>query len=399
MVTVTEATDIIFSNLHHPRIEKIPLQRSVNRVLAEVTKADRDFPPFDRVSMDGIAVNYQAIKDGVRKFPIEFVQAAGNPKATLNSGTSCVEVMTGAILPGHTDTVIKYEDLEIKNNVAHLIEEKVEAGQNVHRKGIDCKQNDVLLEPGILLSAAEVALLASIGKTQVQVFEMPKTAIISSGDELVDVKDVPLLHQIRRSNTYAIEAGMQMLNWQARQFHFPDDESLLKNSLEKVLADHDVLILSGGVSKGKFDFIPRVFEDLGVKKLFHQVKQRPGKPFWFGASVQGKTVFALPGNPVSTYMCFYRYVKPWIMRSMGVSEKRLSAALATDFSFSPNLTYFLQVDVKTENGKLQAYPNAGGGSGDFVNLKNVTGFLELPAEQDQFKAGDVFPYYPFRNYL
>lgn len=398
-MTVTEAADIIFSNLHRPRIEKIPLQNSVNRVLAEVIKADRDFPPFDRVSMDGIAVNYKAVKEGVKKFPVEFVQAAGSPKANLNSATSCVEVMTGAILPGNTDTVIKYEDLDIKDGIASLIEDKIEVGQNVHNKGIDCREDEVLLEAGILLSAAEVALLASVGKTEVQVFEMPKTAIISGGNELVDVSYVPLPHQIRRSNTYAIEAGMRMLNWSANQFHFPDDKSILLNSLKTVLDDHDVLILSGGVSKGKFDFIPGVFEDLGVKKLFHQVSQRPGKPFWFGASSNGKIVFALPGNPVSTYMCFYRYIKPWIMRSLGVPDIRLSASLATDFSFAPSLTYFLQVEVKVENGKLQAYPQAGGGSGDFVNLKKVTGFLELPVDQSQFKAGEVFPYYPFRNFL
>jgi molybdopterin molybdotransferase len=398
-VTVTEAADIIFSNLHKPGIEKIPLQQSVNRVLAEVIKADRDFPPFDRVSMDGIAIKSQALKEGIKNFPVEFVQAAGSPQSNLGSGMNCVEVMTGAILPENSDTVIKYEDLEIKDDIAHLVIDKVDAGQNVHRKGIDCRENDVLLEPGMLLSAAEVALLASVGKTDVQVLKMPKTALISSGNELVDVKDVPLLHQIRRSNTYAIEAGMRLLNWNASHFHFPDDKSVLLDSLSKVLNDHDVLILSGGVSKGKFDFIPKVLEELGVKKLFHQVNQRPGKPFWFGASEQGKTVFALPGNPVSTYMCFYRYVKPWILRSLGIQRRDLSASLATDFTFAPNLSYFLQVEVRTQDGKLQAYPQAGGGSGDFVNLKNVTGFLELPAEQTQFKAGEVFPYFPFRDYL
>jgi molybdopterin molybdotransferase len=396
-VTVTEAADIIFSNLYYPRVEKIPLQQSVNRVLAETIRADRSFPPFDRVSMDGIAIDHKAFKSGIRNFPIEFVQAAGSPKAALNLETACVEVMTGAILPGNTDAVIKYEDLEIRDKVAHVMNDNVDVGQNVHRKGIDCKENDVLLEPGILLSAAEVALLASVGKTEVDVYGMPKTAIISSGNELVDIKDVPLPHQIRRSNTYAIEAGMRLLNWDSRHFHFPDDESVLLNSLKSVLHDHEVLILSGGVSKGKFDFIPKVFEELGVKKLFHRVEQRPGKPFWFGASAKGKIVFALPGNPVSTYMCFYRYVKPWITKSLNVAQHNLSATLANDFSFPPNLTYFLQVEVRIENGKLQAYPYAGGGSGDFVNLKNVTGFLELPAEQTQFKAGEVFPYYPFRN--
>lgn len=398
MVSVTEAADIIFSNLHKPRVESIPLQQSAHRVLAETIKADRDFPPFDRVSMDGIAIKFEALVAGKKEFPIEFVQAAGKPQLKPVSESGCAEVMTGAVLPVNTDTVIKYEELDIKSNVARLLNDEVEAGQNVHRRGIDCRQNDVLLDTGILLSAAEVALLASVGKTDVDVFAMPSTAIISSGDELVDISDIPQPHQIRRSNTYAIEAGMQSLSWKATHFHFPDDKSVLLKSLRKVLEDHDVLILSGGVSKGRFDFIPQVFEELGVKKLFHQVNQRPGKPFWFGSTEQGKTVFALPGNPVSTYMCFYRYVMPWIMKSMGVRTQELTAALATDFAFAPNITYFLQVQVRNEHGKLQAYPEAGGGSGDFVNLKNVTGFLQLPPEPTQFLAGQVFPYYPFRNY-
>ncbi|HZI24967.1 MAG TPA: molybdopterin molybdotransferase MoeA [Chryseolinea sp.] len=399
MVSVREASDIIFSNPYHPSIETIPIQDVANRVLGEKITADRAFPPFDRVAMDGIAIDFQKFKNGQHEFSVEFTQAAGSPEKKLQSPNNCVEVMTGAVLPVGTDTVIRYEDLEIKDKVARILSAPVEEGQNISRKGIDCQQGDELLGPGMLLSPSEVALLASVGKANVQVFSLPRTAIISSGDELVDIKDVPLPHQIRRSNTYAIEAGMHPLKWNAQHFHFPDDKSVLLKSLEKVLNDHDVLILSGGVSKGKFDFIPEVFEELGVKKLFHHVNQRPGKPFWFGKSREGKTVFALPGNPVSTYMCFYRYIKPWILKSLRVETSALTAALAKDFSFGPNLTYFLQVKVETESGKLLAFPDPGGGSGDFVNLKNVTGFLELPSERSTFSAGEVFPYFPFRNSL
>ena len=397
MVSVTEAADIIFSNLYNPSVEGVRLQHSANRVLAEIIKADRDFPGFDRVSMDGIAIQYQSWKAGKKEFPVEFVQAAGSPQSRLASPLNCVEVMTGAVLPGNTDTVIKYEDLEIGNNRARVLNESVESGQNIHRQGIDCRENEVLLEPGILLSPAEVALLASVGKINVDVFALPRTAIISSGDELVDVKEIPQPHQIRRSNTYAIEAAMP-LNWKGTHYHFPDNKSILLKSLQTLLQDHEVLILSGGVSKGKFDFIPEVFEELGIKKLFHHVNQRPGKPFRFGSSGQGKTVFALPGNPVSTHMCFYRYVKPWILRSLGVDVPEQTASLVKDFTFSPNLTYFLQVTVSSEQGKLLAYPEAGGGLGDFFNLKNVTRFLQLPPDQSNFKAGQVFPYIPFRHY-
>ena len=399
MVSVTEASDIIFSNLYKPGVETVPLQATINRVLGEKISADRDFPPFDRVSMDGIAIQFQKLRNGQRDFQVEFTQAAGDPTRKLQSPDNCVEVMTGAVLPEATDTVIRYEDLEIRENKARILSDTIEDRQNVSRKGIDCKQDEVLLEPGILISPSEVALLASVGKVSVQVLSLPRTAIISSGDELVDVKEIPLPHQIRRSNTYAIEAGMRQLNWNAKHFHFADDKSVLLKSLETILNDHDVLILSGGVSKGKFDFIPAVFEELGVKKLFHHVNQRPGKPFWFGSSKEGKTIFALPGNPVSTYMCFYRYIRPWLLKSFQVERQELSASLASNFSFAPNLTYFLQVKVKSESGRLMAYPDAGGGSGDFVNLKNVTGFLELPPDQSKFSPGEVFPYFPFRDFF
>jgi molybdopterin molybdotransferase len=156
--------------------------------------------------------------------------------------------------------------------------------------------------------------------------------------------------------------------------------------------------LSGGVSKGKFDYVPAVLEEIGVKKLFHRVNQRPGKPFWFGVSDKGVTVFALPGNPVSTYMCFYKYIRPWILKSMKVDAEACSAVLAKDFKGPQGLTYFLQVKVKIENGILMAYPDPGGGSGDFANLKNVSGFLELPEDRSTFGVGEVFPYIPFRNF-
>jgi molybdopterin molybdotransferase len=247
-----------------------------------------------------------------------------------------------------------------------------------------------------VISAAEVALLATVGKSTIEVLAHPKTAIVASGDELVPIDAIPQLHQIRRSNTYAIQAAMKHLGWEGTQYHFPDEEHVLKNSLSDLLKQYDVIILSGGVSKGKFDFVPGVLKEIGVKQLFHQVSQRPGKPFWFGVSDR-KVVFALPGNPVSTFMCFYKFVKPWLAKSLGIESEPSMAILGTDFSFDPQLTYFLQVKVSNENGKLVAYPKAGGGSGDFANLKEVDGFLELTKEKNEFKTGEVYPFLPFRQ--
>jgi molybdopterin molybdotransferase len=219
--------------------------------------------------------------------------------------------------------------------------------------------------------------------------------VIATGDELVDVDKKPLPHQIRKSNSHALAAALHQLGCQADLFHLVDDPKILEEKVGMILNKYELIILSGGVSKGKFDFVPQVLASLGVQKLFHQVNQRPGKPMWFGRS-EKNIVFALPGNPVSTFMCFYRYVKPWLMKSLGSEERPQLAVLAEDFTFTPDLTYFLQVKIQNENGKLMAYPIAGGGSGDFANLKEVDGFLELPLERSTFQAGESFPLILFR---
>ena len=396
MVSVAEASSIVFTHLLRPSVERIPFQQAVNHVLAENIVADRDVPPFDRVSMDGIAISIASWKEGRREFVVAGMQRAGVPRQTLENADHCIEVMTGAVLPINTDTVIRYEDIEIKNGSALVLSGEISRGDNIHGQGKDAPEGSTLLEPGVLLSPAEIALLAAVGKVTVEVFAFPATAIVASGDELVEVEATPEPHQIRRSNTYAIQAGMKTLGWEGTVFHLEDDKDKMVAALKRITETCKIIILSGGVSKGKFDFVPLVLEEIGIRKLFHTVNQRPGKPFWFGVSKEGITVFALPGNPVSTYMCFYRYIKPWLLKSMGIKVDQTMAMLAKDFSFSPELTYFLQVSLKIENGKLMAYPDPGGGSGDFANLTNVTGFLELPSDRTKFAAGELFPYFPFR---
>src|SRR6185295_3167856 len=207
-------------------------------------------------------------------------------------------------------------------------------GDNVHFQGSDARKDDELLSPGIKISPAEVVLMASVGKPEVEVHAFPKTAIISTGDELVSIDQIPLTHQIRQSNSHGLQAALHELNCEANYFRIPDQKDVLEKSLSGILGHHQLIILSGGVSKGKFDYVPQVLESLGVKKLFHQISQKPGKPFWFGVG-KDQTVFALPGNPVSTYMCFYRYIKPWLMKSFGANYLFPTATLAEDVSFTP----------------------------------------------------------------
>jgi molybdopterin molybdotransferase len=397
MVSVGQASDIIFNHLMTPKLLVVDVATCSGRALGETIVADRDFPPFDRVSMDGIAIQYGSWLKGVRSFTIEGLQAAGQEQKKLADGMNCMEVMTGAILPAGCDTVIRYEDVTIADKKATIELETVVQGQSIHKRAADARKDERLLEPGFIMTPAEVALLASVGKDKVKVLAYPSAAIISTGDELVAINQVPKDHQIRSSNLYALQSAMEEIGWQADRFHVEDEKHAMEKTFRKILETSDVLILSGGVSKGKFDFVPEVLAQVGIEVLFHQVSQRPGKPFWFGKSASGKVAFALPGNPVSTFMCFYKYIKPWVLKSLGIEVSPTFAVLAKDFSFEPKLTYFLQVSAKNENGTIVAYPVVGGGSGDFANLKNVTGFLELPLAKSEFKAGEVFPYIAFRH--
>jgi molybdopterin molybdotransferase len=395
MVSVQEATSIILSNLFQPKTSKVSLNECLGKILAEPIVADRDFPPFDRATMDGIALAFDSYQKGVANFRIESVQAAGEHRKKLKSDVACIEIMTGAMLPEGTDTIVPYEQIEIKNDHATINSKQVAKGQNIHLQGSDAKKDHLLLETGTVISPAEVALLASIGKTSVSVVSAPKIVIISTGNELVDIEQTPAPHQIRKSNSYALQATLAELGIDSALLHLADDQDQIKTEIKQALLDFDVLLLSGGVSKGKFDFVPSALESLGVHKLFHQVSQKPGKPMWVG-KVGNKFVFALPGNPVSTFLCFHRYVKPWLLLSMGTQPNTSKAILSKDFSFKGDLTYFLQVKLANVDGRLMANPIVGGGSGDFVNLRDVDGFLELPSNKSEFSSGETFDYLAFR---
>jgi molybdopterin molybdotransferase len=396
MISVDQATAITLSHLFSPPVLKVPLRDAVNHVLATPVFADRDFPPFDRVTMDGVAIAYKAWEEGRRTFVIAGVQGAGASQMDLPGSEVCIEVMTGAVLPRGADTVIRYEDLTMNNGMATVADVIVEKYQNVHHRGSDAAAGSALLSPGQRISPAEVALMASVGITSVDVRAWPRVAVLSSGDELVAVEEQPGPFQIRRSNTEALVSALRSMGIEAEAGHLPDDADIIKREIGRTAAECDVMILSGGVSKGKYDYIPDALEAAGIRKLFHQVSQRPGKPFWFGVGSRGPVAFALPGNPVSTFMCFYRYVRPWLLHSLGTEVKSQAAVLAEDFKFAPALTYFLQVRVSGDGGVMKAWPAAGGGSGDFANLASVDGFLELPSDREVFRAGEVFPFLAFR---
>ncbi len=399
-ISTQEALDIIGQHKIEPQSGRLSLQEAYGKVLNEDIRADRDFPPFDRVTMDGIAIQYSAFESGQRTFSIEKTIAAGMPKSALEDAGKCVQIMTGAIMPEGADTVIRYEDISIDNEIAKINEEAINEKQNVHFKGIDRKTGEVILPKGIVLGAPEMNIAAAVGKDELEVLVSPKAMIITTGDELVAIHEKPEAHQIRRSGNYGVRALVENWGVETEMLHLPDDKKLMLDALSAVLKNYEMVVLTGGVSKGKFDYLPEVMKELGVQKLFHKVKQRPGKPFWFGKAQNETMVFALPGNPVSSFMCAAVYIRHWLAESLGVEKRIAYVQLQEDMSFPKPLTYFLECKTAyNSDGQFLATPSRGNGSGDFANMVDADGFIILPAETNTFKKGDVFPFISYRNHF
>ena len=390
-----EALNQVLNNAYRPVEELVPFESSYGRFLSKDLKADRDFPPFDRVMMDGVAIAFSALNDGQNSFPIEATAAAGQTVLTSSSADKCIEVMTGAILPRGLDTVIPYEHFEIVDNVVSISKEQdILENQNVHKQGTDKRFGEVVIPKGTKVSAASIALVASLGYSKVPVLSQPKIVVISTGDELVNVDDTPKQHQIRKSNIYSIGSYLKSQNISCDYKHLEDDKDRVSEGLAECMEEYDCLILSGGVSKGKYDFVPGVLEELGVQKHFHRVKQRPGKPFWFGSKGE-KVVFAFPGNPVSSFMCAHVYLHAWLLKSFNSPRKNISVITDEEIIFKPDLTYFLQAKMHFDSGVARAQPVNHHGSGDFANLIEANGFLVLPRGKTIFPAGEVLTFIPF----
>ncbi len=391
MTEVADAERLIVERMTPFGSRTLPLADAVDAVLDEVICAERDQPPFDRVTMDGVAIAYRDWQAGTRTFEITGTQGAGAPALSVANAGQCVEVMTGAVLPGHADSIIPVERITRTQDEAQVDDSAdVSLGQFVHPRGSDSKAGSPLLQPGIRLGPPEIAVLASAGCAEVRAAALPLVAVISTGDELVDLEEPIAAYQIRSSNDRAIEASLTRHSVaRVTRSRLRDERDKMLEAIRALHDRSDVLILSGGVSMGQFDFVPSVLEELGVRLVFHRIQQRPGRPMWFGLSRDAKPVFALPGNPVSTMVCLRRYVLPALQHALGLPPARAErVTLATDVEFSADLTYFLPVIVTwTDAGIGMAKPRPTNTSGDIIALTGTDGFVELPRGQDVYSQG------------
>lgn len=394
MLTTVEATSAIRRTVPAFDSETVALEQAVGRVLHQSVRAERDQPPFDRVMMDGIAIQYADFESGTTAFPIQSTQMAGDPAHSLEAGKA-IEIMTGAPLPNGANCIVPVERITLNDNVA-TIEEGYEttAGRFVHNRASDHPEGTKLLKPGLRIAAADIAIIASAGLPEVTVSKLPAFRVISTGNELVPAGVPVEPHQVRMSNGAAVIAMLNQYGYHdCEHDHLVDDVDVLRDHLARHLAEANVLILSGGVSMGKADYVPQVLDELGVEVVFHGVSQRPGKPMWFGIGPDGQAVFALPGNPVSTLVCCRQYVIPALANASGASPRNPEfAALAQDVAFRPRLTCFLPAKlVSNATGTVLALPVQTNTSGDFASLTGTDGYVELALEQTHFETGTTVP--------
>ena len=400
MLTPAEAEKLMLGALTPFPVEECSLAWAHGRVLRADLRADRDLPPFDRVTMDGYALRAAALTAGQRTFRIEAIEAAGMRPFKLGPAQdACVEVMTGAVLPEGADCVVPYEETEVSGTKMTLSPDATAtAGRAVHRRGSDHRAGEVMVKAGTRITGREIAVAAAIGAAVLPVTKLPSIAVVATGDELVEVGDAVAPHQIRRSNDHALRAALGMAGYsRVERFHLHDMRHEIEHMLWHIIAEFDVVLITGGVSKGKFDFLPAELDAQGVRKIFHGIAQRPGKPLWFGLNPEQKPVFALPGNPVSAYTCLHRYVLPALAHASGLPPAAVrQAALAAPVTFKPALAYFLPVRIASgARGELLATPDLSNTSGDFSGLVGTDGFVELPAGQTEFPAGYVAPFRPW----
>mgnify|MGYP001811950347 CR=1 FL=1 len=393
MTTVTEAVALIDSHVRPWPAEQVPIDAAAGRVIAQDVAAERDIPAFDRVTMDGIAIAFAAYAEGHHDFVSIGTQAAGVPPFDVTDQGNCVRVMTGAVLPRGTDSVVPIERITLDDEVAKIDQlASVERGQFVHNKGSDRKGGSVVLRNGTPLGAPEIAVLASVGQASVLVSPQPRIAVISTGDELVGVAEPVAAHQIRSSNDRAIEATLRLHNCGVvTRRRLRDEPDNLLAELETLHDSHDALILSGGVSMGDFDFVPGALKHLGAKLVFHRIEQKPGRPMWFGISHNNKPIFALPGNPVSTLACMTRYVVPALRKALGYPQQPEYAVLADSPQGGPErFTWFVPVTLQTNtDGQLVAATHQINTSGDFSSLAATDGIAQLDPGDENRTEGRV----------
>jgi len=377
---------------------QVEIEQAFGRILAEPVLADRDYPPFDRSTRDGFAVrSADALSPGAHLECLGELRAGGSFDAPVLPG-QCVEIMTGAGVPQGADAVVMIEHTKREGRTITL-ERAAQKGDHIVPRGSEARMGTLLAAPKTRLGYAEMALAAQAGATRLGVFAAPRLAILSTGDEVVDARSKPGPLQVRNSNGISIEILARTAGAETFQLgNAPDEKSALRAAIERGL-EKDVLVLSGGVSMGKYDLVEQVLADLGAQFHFTGVSIRPGRPAVFG-TCNNKLVFGLPGNPVSTMVTFELFVLPAVDLLSGAIPRPLPvfrAKLATPVREKGPVTHFLPARIEWEGREARVTQLPWQGSGDVVALALANGFLIVTPDRPDIAPGEWVDVVPRRG--
>jgi len=395
MISVAEAIQIVRQQTRPLPSERVNLEDALQRVLAETVVADTDLPPFDRSQMDGYAVRAADTNDAPVRLRIVGESAAGKGWRNELKEAEAVRIMTGAPVPAGADSVQQVElTHELKDGTVVELLESVEPGRSIVKRAAEIKAGETVLQSGVTINAAMMAVLAAFGYAEVAVGKRPRVAVMATGSELVDVHEKPGQDQIRDSNNYSIAAYAQLNGAVVQRLPLAQDEtSVLKKQIAKAAKTCDVIVTSGGVSMGVYDLTKSALKELDAEIFFERVALRPGKPTVFARLPNGTLVFGLPGNPVSVAVTFNLFARTALLAMQGVTEPALkyeSALLARSVKGTADRESYLPAQLTTnDDGELIAFPLKWGGSSDFVAFALTTALVAVPSGTRTLEANSL----------
>ncbi len=394
MISVAEAIRIVTEHTEALPAESLALAAARGRYLAEDIIADSDLPPFDRSQMDGYAVRAAETENAPVRLKIVGESAAGNGWHNEMMAGQAVRIMTGAPIPAGADSVQQVELTRDLDPLTVEIQKPVSLGRSIVKQGSEVRKGATVLKAGEQINSAMLAALASFGYANVKVGRRPRVAVLATGSELVSVSEQPAQDQIRDSNNYSIGSFAELAGANVERLPLAgDDTALLKRQIRDAAERADVVITSGGVSMGVYDFTKAALKELDCEVFFERVALRPGKPTVFGRLPNGTLVFGLPGNPVSVSVTFNLFARTALLQLQGANEPRLlerRAILAQDVKGSAERESYLPAKLETDtDGHLLAEPLKWGGSSDFVAFTRATALIIVAARENKQVAGTV----------
>ncbi len=397
MTSVAAAIQLITQQARTFGTEEVPIEDASGRVLAQDIVAERDYPPFNRSAMDGYAVQAADFigRKEVRLQLLEKLHAGKVATQEVTAGT-CIKIMTGAPVPQGADAVVKVEDTREEGETVFFNTESIQSGQHIAKQGEDARQGDRVVSQGQLIDTPLSSVLAVTGTYRVKAEKLPTVAIISTGNEIMPVHADLLPHQIRDSNSYAVGSFFRKFGIvKITKALVRDDKESLRETIDRLL-ENDMLVLSGGVSKGEADYVPEVLKSLGVKEVFHRVRIKPGAPLWFGISDRGGVVFGLPGNPVSVQVACRIFIESYLRRCFGLEPVQpIYLPFKASRPRKTTLDEFFPGKILTEAYHSGLVPVRYNGSGDIAATLGSDGICLHPGGVEQLTEGMPVAFYPW----